>query len=170
MILTVLRVKSPGRSCGDRGQNKGITQLVATIASMKPDGYSFDHFKAKKVKGFPVLVVTDRFFNAPTMNMWLNKVFWEYMTPVSCECKTHDLIVVDLDTLIEFKSLFFNRRFDLASEIISYHQYIKTKYNTMDSFGQYLAGRVEHLGLRSKVSEELLAKVREILNTFQQRN
>ena len=145
---------------GDRDQNKGITQLAASIKAMKPDGYGFDHFEAKRIRAYPIIVVTDAFFNAPAMNTWLNKLFWQQIGDYQVLCHLNDLIIIDLDTLIWHKSLFSTNQLNLANECQSYYRHKNTIYNKLDSFARYLSDRVDKLDLKANVDTEFSEKVR----------
>ena len=103
-----------------KGHNKGVTQLAHNCKDILSGSIKWDTaYKPRRVKIWPIIVVTDNIFSIPGFNQILNNWFQEYLnTEISSINKDQiqPLTVISLDTLIYFPKKEVPKMDELLSE------------------------------------------------------
>lgn len=87
-----------------KGHNKGVTQLAHNCDDILSGLAKWDTaYKPRRVKIWPIIVVTDNIFSIPGFNQILNNWFQDYLdTEINGinRAQIHPLIVMSIDTLL----------------------------------------------------------------------
>jgi hypothetical protein len=105
-------------------EKKGVSQLVSMIKRLKGNSY-FDEFiinkkiKTHTIEIYPVLVVSNAFYNIPALEHYLGIKMSEKMKELDTDFKkVHNLTMLDLNSLVEL--IYYNNQFDLVKCLKEY--------------------------------------------------
>lgn len=122
-----------------KGHNKGVTQLAHNCKDILSGSIKWDTaYKPRRVKIWPIIVVTDNIFSIPGFNQILNNWFKEYLnTEISGVNKdqVQQLTVISIDTLLYFPQKEVPKIDELLSEYSTYllpQRYVGSKPLTVD--------------------------------------
>lgn len=132
----------------DQGKPKGIKQLLNNIEALTNKGLpNSDPYDFSQAKFYPILVVTDRVFNQFGFNYLIKKEFDQLLKKSNIP-KTHRVkepVIVLLDDLIKFKTLFENQELKINSIFDSYNGYTNAggRFRILSSFSDYIHQRAK---------------------------
>ncbi|WP_126358598.1 hypothetical protein [Chryseobacterium gleum] len=105
-------------------EKKGVSQLISMIKRLKGNSY-FDEFiinkkiKTHTIEIYPVLVVSNAFYNIPSLEHYLGIKMSEKMKELDTGFKkVHNLTMLDLNSLVEL--IYYNNQFDLVKCLKEY--------------------------------------------------
>ncbi|KUJ50079.1 hypothetical protein [Chryseobacterium sp. JAH] len=113
-------------------EKKGVSQLVSMIKRLKSTGHYNEFITNKKIKThnieiYPVLVVSNAFYNIPALEHYLGIKMSERMKELDSGFKkVHNLAMLDLNSLVEL--IYYNNQFDLVKCLKEY-AFKKSKFN-----------------------------------------
>jgi len=114
-----------------QGKRKAVRQLVESIRKLITQEATYDvNFPVKKAQIFPILVLHYRMFNAAGFNAVINTWFKEELQLLEGDgldiTKVHDLLVIDIETLIFNKEALKSGKITIQEAIIEYERdYLK---------------------------------------------
>lgn len=144
-----------------RGEAKGVGQLARFISAINKDGCEFDKFNTQEVKIYPVLVVTDDAFNSFGINFLLNQLFQQEIRGKLINGNLKDLVVIHIDTLVEYQDELHDRKITCVDTIEKYYAFIKSPQNVFDgflSYAQFLKHYLKYKGIQTSSYPRVLAK------------
>lgn len=111
-------------------ENKAIIQLVERISLLFSNSASYDKkAKGHKLKIYPILLVSEIVLTTPGVNYIFNQWFWEEIgnreSLENTHNRIHDLIVLDIDSLVLFSK-------NLESNNGAFEELILKYYATID--------------------------------------
>lgn len=139
-----------------KGKRKAVRQLVESIRKLMTKEVNYDPgFAPQKVHIFPILILHYRMFNAAGLNSVVNKWFREELQLLSDDGidtrKIHDLVIIDIDTLIFNKEALQSKKINIQQAILEYEK-------------KYLQFNIEKIKISSK--EQLIQKTQDSLTPF----
>ncbi|WP_046755443.1 hypothetical protein [Kordia jejudonensis] len=128
----------------EKGNRKAIRQLAETVRKILFNEAEYDSkIPTKNVQIFPILVVHSRIFSSPGLNRYINEWFRKELNKLNCDIpRVHDVILIDIDTLILYKDAFKNKKVSLWKLMLDYEKYyinfspenLKTKPKSIQEF------------------------------------
>ncbi|WP_374360544.1 hypothetical protein [Cloacibacterium sp.] len=121
-------------------EKKGISQLISMINRLKNNSDFNELIKGKHIKPhnieiYPVLVVSNSFYNIPSLEHYLSlKMSEKVNMPDVGFKKIHNLAMIDLNSLVEL--IYYNNQFDLIKCLKEY-ALKKKKFNENVSVPNY---------------------------------
>jgi|GEM_PF-3063014 len=148
----------------EKGQEKGVLQLINQIESLNRVPLQFEDFNAKGITIsrlfiYPIIIVNDESFNIPGFESYLNSVFRSSIgdRKFSFSC-IYNLTVIDLDFLLENSHIFQDQNITLNSLIHRHYlelearkvifrrfQNPKTHIECFESFKHTTSPKLPHL-------------------------
>ena len=162
------------------GDISAIEQIVYNIKKivLKSEWFEWDEIVNgnDKIQIYPILVVGNRVFKTPGLAPILNNLLRESLRKNNIQgSQIHDLLLVDIDTLLWFQNDFKEGRIDFQEVVKKYYRFIKEDmpykphqestftnfiHNTF-SFSDYLLDFYEH-----KANNELIDEITTELKSF----
>jgi hypothetical protein len=161
----------------EKGSAKAVRQLVETIRKILNDEAVYDpNIPLAKVQIFPVLILHYSMFNAAGLNRVINKWFVEELARLEelDTSRVHDLVIIDIETLMFNKDALIKRKITLQNSFLEYEKYYlgfnianarprnqeeanKLLENSLLPFSFYLDNKIEKLGYK-RSGKDLLEK------------
>ncbi|WP_179022129.1 hypothetical protein [Winogradskyella forsetii] len=165
----------------EKGSAKAVRQLAETVRKILSGEATYDTgIPTNRSHIFPILVLHYRLFNAAGMNSVINEWFKNEMAALQESgldtSRVHDLILIDIETLLFNREAFANRIISLQDVLLEYEKnYLRfdiTKarprpknqrevsdlfQKSLTPFSFYLDNKVEKLGYRRN-GDDLLQK------------
>jgi len=126
----------------EKGNRKAIRQLAETVRKILLNEADYDKkIPIKNAQIFPILVVHSRIFSSPGLNRYINDWFRKELNKLNCDIsRVHDVILIDIDTLILYKDAFKDKKVSLWKLMLDYEKYyinftpdnLKTKPKNME--------------------------------------
>ncbi|WP_129037346.1 hypothetical protein [Chryseobacterium sp. CH21] len=121
-------------------KKKGISQLISMMDKLKNNN-NFNEFVIKKnikfqnIEIYPVIVVSNSFYNIPSLEHYLTLKMFEKINLSKLNFKKiHNLVILDLNSLVELT--YYNNQFDLIKCLKEY-ALKKSKFNENVSLPNY---------------------------------
>lgn len=105
-------------------KKKGISQLISMINKLKSNSEFKEIIDRKNIKPntieiYPVLVVSNSFYNVPSLEHYLSHKMMEKLSELDLGVKkVHNLAMIDLNSLVELT--YYNNKFDLVKCLKEY--------------------------------------------------
>ncbi|OCK50079.1 hypothetical protein BA768_20580 [Chryseobacterium sp. CBo1] len=105
-------------------EKKGISQLISMINKLKSNSEFNEIIDRKNIKPniieiYPVLVVSNSFYNVPSLEHYLSLKMMEKLSVLDLGIKkVHNLAMIDLNSLVELT--YYNNQFDLVKCLKEY--------------------------------------------------
>ncbi len=105
-------------------EKKGISQLISMINKLKSNSEFKEIIDRKNIKPhtieiYPVLVVSNSFYNVPSLEHYLSLKMMEKLSELDLVVKkVHNLAMIDLNSLVELT--YYNNQFDLIKCLKEY--------------------------------------------------
>lgn len=117
-------------------KKKAVKQLVNNILRLHKNKMTFDkNFTGSTAIVYPILLVHDRQYNLPGLNVLVNTWLTEELSARAHEgiivSNVHPLVIIDIDTIIAFYDTFRKRKIVLFEALDSYYRYLNTKNKTV---------------------------------------
>lgn len=165
----------------EKGSPKAVKQLAETVRKILSGEAVYDSgIRENRVQIFPVLVLHYRLFNAAGLNSVVNEWFKNEMAALQESgldtSGVHDLVLIDIETLLFNKEAFANRTISLQDTLLEYEKgYLRFDIakarprptnnrevsslfeKSLTPFSFYLDNKVERLGYRRN-GDDLLEK------------
>lgn len=132
---------------------KGIGQIIQGISSIYDRSFKFDNSinYGKRIEIFPILILHDRIFQTVGVNYKLNECFKKELLKNGIienhKFKVHSLIIIDIDTLIWWKSDLKNNFKKLSVFLKRYSKILNenpsNSYSDMVKFNKYIKRVIE---------------------------
>lgn len=142
----------------EKGSAKAVRQLVETIRKILNGEATYDPgIPLAKVQIFPVLILHYRMFNAAGLNSVINKWFVEELQKLEGFgldiSRVHDLIIIDVETLMFNKDALIKRKVTLQNALLEYER-------------DYLRFNITNARPRARSQQEANSLVEKSLNPF----
>ena len=139
-----------------KGKRKAVRQLVENIRKLISKEATYDPgFPSERAQIFPILILHYRMFNAAGMNSVVNKWFKEELQLIADNgidiSRIHDLVIIDIDTLIFNKEALQSGKITIQEVIEEYER-------------KYLQFNIESARVTSQ--EELISMMQDALTPF----
>lgn len=108
-----------------RGHAKAVRQLVETVRKILNGEATYDpNIRLNRVQIFPVLILHYRMFNAAGLNSLVNKWFVEELAKLEelDISRVHDLIIIDVETLMFNKDALIKRTVTMQNALLEYER------------------------------------------------
>jgi hypothetical protein len=140
-------------------KKKAIKQLLDVIHNIENSVIEFDniHHNCKQINNinvYPIIVFTDIALNSKGINYLLKKEMNLMTKDEKFKIKVKDLIMIDLNTLVEYQDL-FRTRINLLDLCIDYLKYVNSKelylekWNELTSFSEYFNLYIQKLQIEN---------------------
>lgn len=135
----------------EKGDAKGVTQLVNTIEKIRNDEFKkFDNYDFNSVRIYPIIVYVDFSFNIAGINYVLNKEFRKQLVDrniLRTNC-VKDLVLIDLDSFIKFQDLFRNKSLKINNCLNEYYEYVRSPqdvFNRVSTFNMFIHDKTREM-------------------------
>lgn len=106
----------------------GVDQLIEVIHSIKNREFRFDKLDGKdleKLTILPIIVYTDPTYCVRGLNYIINNIFIEKLNQDILNFQVRNLIMIHIDTLINYQDLFHDKKVDLLNVFERYNKFIE---------------------------------------------
>jgi hypothetical protein len=139
-------------------EEHGAKQLINIIHKIENNEIDFDKSKLnfKKLNNYtvyPIIVFTDITLNCTGLNYMFNREFITFRNQEKFQIKVKNLILIDLNTLIEFQEIFINKSLNLLELFKGYLDYVSTKkiarrpLQELTNFSEFIILQIDKLGI-----------------------
>lgn len=117
---------------------KAAIQLRRNVLRLLNMEFPFDKaYDAEKLVIYPVLVVHDRLYNQPGLNVLVNEWFNQALAEVAATAPSFQhvrpLVIIDVDTLIAFQEHFRDQRLVFEDTLDEYYRYVSPDMTSVGS-------------------------------------
>lgn len=160
---------------GDEKHKKGIRQLISVIHNIESKKIEFDttNDNFKKLSNYtiyPIIVFTDITLNSIGLNFLLNKEMKVIIKQEKFQMKVKDLIMIDLNTLIEFQELFINESLNFLELCKNYLDYVNSKklyrepLQELTSISEFMNFYIQKSGIEKVPPKSFKTSLNELYN------
>lgn len=137
----------------------GVAQLVNQIVAIDNREFLWDKNMPKHPRIYPILVIDDSSLCVPGLNYILNNAFQSKLSERNVTIHTHQLVVIELDTLIAYNQYFKSGRIRIKDLIDGYYKFLQ-KQNLKAASPNHIMFEVYHrfLPFYTFVSHEIVGQ------------
>lgn len=111
----------------DKYINSGVKQLVKVIDSISKSKIRFDKLEKNDIESLqiiPIIVYTDYAYKSRGINFYINNIFKQKLSDLNINFQIENIIMIHIDTLINYMDLFHIKKVDIVNTLIIYNKFV----------------------------------------------